>query len=221
MSAWTYGQTPFEILVDLEISDGATRLYSYLSFRQGAKGCCWPSIARMQKDLGKGRSTIMRYLDELESAGYVDHHHQERRNVYRVLSQKRDIKSTECPTDGTLNVPQMGHRTIEINENIINMPDAPNPNTVVKAMQELLDYTIPNWGREAGVAKKLLETGYTTEEIIECWKYTKQEDFWQDKHCSLTAVVNRIGPWRKNKRKSDTIYIDDTRFAGGNKKTNS
>jgi DNA-binding transcriptional MocR family regulator len=68
---WVFAQTPIWAACDPNISDGAHRLLVYLAWRQGNDNGCWPSRARMARDLNASRETIRRRLRELEDAGYL------------------------------------------------------------------------------------------------------------------------------------------------------
>ena len=68
---WVFAQTPIWAACDPNISNGAHRLLIYLDWRQGNDDSCWPSVARMARDLGAHPDTIRRRLRELEQAGYL------------------------------------------------------------------------------------------------------------------------------------------------------
>jgi hypothetical protein len=68
---WVFAQVPIWAICDPNLSAGALRLLAYLAWRQGNDGSCWPSLGRMQTDLGCGERTVQRHLRELEEAGYL------------------------------------------------------------------------------------------------------------------------------------------------------
>lgn len=70
-TGWIFSQTPIWITCDPRISDSAYRLFVYLAWRQGHDAHCWPSRARIARDLGVSRETVRRRLRELEQAGYL------------------------------------------------------------------------------------------------------------------------------------------------------
>ena len=54
-------------------------------------------------------------------------------------------------------------------------------------------------GKENKAAQKLLERGFTPEEVIACYRHFKAEPFWADKHLSLAYVAEHIGAWKESK----------------------
>lgn len=88
-----------------------------------------------------------------------------------------------------------------------NQPD-PRVNAVVKEYAQLLGYDLPSWGRETAAAKWLLGQGYTAKQIIECWQDISADSFWEDKHCSLTAIQTKIAKWLEARDGSRVIKID-------------
>jgi DNA-binding IclR family transcriptional regulator len=49
----------------------ARAVYMYLRDRADAKGCCWPSIRTIGRELGLSRSTVKRALNDLVAGGYL------------------------------------------------------------------------------------------------------------------------------------------------------
>ena len=55
-------------------------------------------------------------------------------------------------------------------------------------------------GKENKAASKILERGFTPEEVITCYRHFKAEPFWADKHLSLAYIAEHIGAWKESKR---------------------
>ena len=68
---WTFVQLPIWILCDDRLSDGAKILLAYLRWRQGKDMGCWPSRAKIAKDLHISKKTVSNRLRELEKCAYV------------------------------------------------------------------------------------------------------------------------------------------------------
>jgi hypothetical protein len=62
---------------------------------------------------------------------------------------------------------------------------------------KLLGYDPPAWGKESVGAKRLLRSGYSHDEISECYDYYKSSNFWKDKHLSLQYIASNIAAWKQ------------------------
>ncbi len=49
----------------------AVSVYMYLRDRADDKGCCWPSIRTIGRELGLSRSTVQRALKDLMASGFL------------------------------------------------------------------------------------------------------------------------------------------------------
>ena len=72
---------------------------------KGWSGCV--STARLVELTGMGRSSVARAINELREAGILDRENGEHR--YEIQSDARPTGGTDCPTDGTLCAPPVGH----------------------------------------------------------------------------------------------------------------
>ena len=72
---------------NLNMSDGAYRLYSFLkSMCYGDKISCYPSQKYLSKKLGKSVRTMQRYLKELVKCGYIQVKHRiGSSNIYNIM----------------------------------------------------------------------------------------------------------------------------------------
>jgi phage replication O-like protein O len=64
---------------------------------------------------------------------------------------------------------------------------------LMTAYAEVLGYPFPNGGKEAAGARKLLDSGYTVEQVIAAYCEMKAQPFWASKHVSLHNVIQDIG----------------------------
>jgi hypothetical protein len=98
---WVFAQVPIWATCDPTVSDGAHRLLTYLAWRQGNDASCWPSIARMARDLDSSPKTIQRRLRELEEVGYLETTHRKGRSSQYTLVADPD---RACETYTPVNV---------------------------------------------------------------------------------------------------------------------
>lgn len=63
------------------------------------------------------------------------------------------------------------------------------------------DKSTIGWAREGSAAKKLVAAGYSTEQIIACYRYYKAQDFWSDKFLSLTYIAKNISEFLKSQNR--------------------
>ena len=64
---------------------------------------------------------------------------------------------------------------------------------LMAAYQDALGYPIPNGAQEGKAAKKILNAGYTIQQVIDCYQSMKKDSFWQGKHLSLVSVHKQLG----------------------------
>jgi len=69
-----------------DVSPTAVALYQYLVERAGSKGCCWPSINTIARDVKRCRTTVKKALRELERKGYLETEQQRRANGSKTSS---------------------------------------------------------------------------------------------------------------------------------------
>ena len=58
---------------------------------------------------------------------------------------------------------------------------------------DLLGYTLPNGAKEAAGAKRLLDAGYSVDDVLSVYAEMKGDTFWAKKHLSLHNVFQQIG----------------------------
>jgi biotin operon repressor len=82
-----------DVLFGRELSDGSRLVGMYiLSYRNPANGLCFPSMARIARDMGKTRVFVQRHVDELVDAGVLLRTRRQRHNEYQWVA---------CPNPGT------------------------------------------------------------------------------------------------------------------------
>lgn len=67
--------------------------------------------------------------------------------------------------------------------------------TIMARYREVLGYPVPSEPRENKGAQMLAKGGYTADQVIDCYKDMKADQFWADKHVSLQSVNGKIGAW--------------------------
>lgn len=60
-----------QVLLDKSITPTARLIFSYLYWRQGLNGSCWPSQEMIAEDLGLTRRPIQKLTKQLEQKGYL------------------------------------------------------------------------------------------------------------------------------------------------------
>jgi hypothetical protein len=71
--------------------------------------------------------------------------------------------------------------------------------------EQELGYKIPNAGKEAKGAKRILDAGYTADDAMKCYRHFKKQKFWQNtgQHLSLTFIASNIAPYMQIHDKKD------------------
>jgi hypothetical protein len=71
VSAHGFTQVPNVILRDQTLSLGAKMTYAVLLSYAWQKDSCFPGQEKLAEDMGAGRRSIIRFMEELIQAGYV------------------------------------------------------------------------------------------------------------------------------------------------------
>lgn len=83
------------------------------------------------------------------------------------------------------------------------MPEHKIKNLLTK-YNEWLGYDPPAWGKETAGAKRLLDAGYSHEEIHTCYEHFKADKFWKGKHLSLVYIASNIAAWKQEYGETET-----------------
>jgi len=119
-------------------------------------------------------------------------------------------KTTYCSEEKPHTITENTQKNTTETENIPPLPPKkkrgrpkaeanPEVKTCLIEYQNLLGYPI-DFGREGRDAKWLLSNGYTIQDILNCYKYLKTDDFWKDKPVNMNNIRNQIGEWIKHGR---------------------
>lgn len=73
---------------------------------------------------------------------------------------------------------------------------------IVARYAELLGYPIAHPGKEASVARKMVQQGYTTEDMEGCYRTMISQPFWQKQGITLYNVLGKLGAWKAQQSKS-------------------
>lgn len=119
---------PFLARKDLTMNDKA--VFKMIEHRIGGNGECWPSVRRIAKDLGLGKTTVGRSITALETAGMIEKDKSNYRltNTYRIKrpdsGRKVSRSGARCPESGqgvpirVLGCPDLSHNELEqVNKN--------------------------------------------------------------------------------------------------------
>lgn len=71
VAAAGFTQVPNVILKSADLSVGAKLAYAMLLSYAWQKGSCFPGQETLAEDMGSGRRSVVRYLEELERQGFV------------------------------------------------------------------------------------------------------------------------------------------------------
>ncbi len=95
-----YVEVSVSALLDHKLKPTDFRIWVYLSWRQGDKKNCWPSIRRIAKDLHLARRTIDFSLARLRRLGYLtvrrDYEYHRQKNTYTVNLRTASKTVTEA-----------------------------------------------------------------------------------------------------------------------------
>jgi hypothetical protein len=88
-----YTQVPNHLLVSTKISPGAKLAYTMLLKYAWEKDFCFPGQDTLAKDMGSGVRSVIRYMQELEKAGFVKitRKGQGRPNLYELNITSKDV----------------------------------------------------------------------------------------------------------------------------------
>lgn len=89
--------------------------------------------------------------------------------------------------------------------NTVNGANAPDPRVkdILVKTAEFIGYDIPNWGKEGKAVKDILSKGYTPEEILDCYRWLKDDKFWANKFLPFSSVKTQIGEFTKMECKTN------------------
>ena len=88
-----YTQVPNHLLVSTKISPGAKLAYTMLLKYAWEKDFCYPGQEILATDMGSGVRSIVRYMQELEKAGFLKivRRGQGRSNLYELNMTSKDV----------------------------------------------------------------------------------------------------------------------------------
>jgi hypothetical protein len=112
---------------------------------------------------------------------------------------------TEITTETTTEITTYTAEPVGENKNH-QAPSKYPTNEWLEKYECLLGYKITNGGMEAQGVKKLVNAGYTWQQVEACYKSLKSEPFWKDKHVSLVKVSTEIGAWLKKHESRPKTY---------------
>ena len=66
-----FAQIPHALILDVEVSHTAVRVYCYLKRRADSEGRAFPGVRRIATETSMGRNTVRRGIEALEAAGWI------------------------------------------------------------------------------------------------------------------------------------------------------
>ena len=89
--AWC--KVPYAVINDPMLMPTAKLVYAAIAYRVGSNGCCWPGMRRLASDTRLHVNSIVRAVEELETAGWlmVERRGKGQSNLYRL--REPDIKT--------------------------------------------------------------------------------------------------------------------------------
>ena len=70
----------FQTIYAAELPHRAVAVYMYLRDRSNGEGACWPSTGNIARELRLSRSTVLRALNDLYRAGFLEKQNRHRPN---------------------------------------------------------------------------------------------------------------------------------------------
>lgn len=209
-----YGIIPLWLL-NTGVSSRAIHLYSILVCKYADKtGQSYPTRKTLATDLGGVHEiSVDRAVKELEGVGALKVTRKRKTeagdyssNLYHI-TLVRSGGNTEVTTGGDMRVTTGGNTGVEQTISNSNHPHkeptetgdsatalSPVSNGMV-ALTKVRGYQSTRYAAEAKAMKDLFRLGYSSEDIIGCWRWMKTRDFWADKALHLMSVVGEIGQW--------------------------
>lgn len=88
-----YTSVPNHVLVSTKISPGAKFAYTMLLKYAWEKDFCFPGQETLAKDMGSGVRSVVRYMQELEKAGFLKivRRGQGKSNLYEMNITRKDV----------------------------------------------------------------------------------------------------------------------------------
>lgn len=82
-----FTQVPNAVLRDGKLSPAAKLTYAMLLSYAWQNDYCFPGQERLAEDMGSGKRSVVRYIDELEKKGFINikRRGQGRPNIYEII----------------------------------------------------------------------------------------------------------------------------------------
>lgn len=209
----------------------AIAVYVALCSFAGEDQTAWPKQKTLAEITGMSRSQVRRSVGKLSKAGWIEvtprrtPEGDRASHLYTLLpTPTRGCVPQEQPHKGVVPTrhngcshqtqplcpPEPRSKAIErkpLNDNTTSSdkPTAkPHPiKELLRRCEKVWGYATPNGGKEAK-AGKALQKRHSDDEIIACLSWVMQDPFYRDKHVTLWAVNEKMGPWIKLGR--PTVY---------------
>lgn len=93
-----YAIIPANVRYDKDLSQGAKLLYGEITALSNEKGYCWAGNSYFAELYGKGKSTIARWIQQLEDKGYITREIIYKKGSREIESRHIKIRNENAPT---------------------------------------------------------------------------------------------------------------------------
>lgn len=120
-------------------------------------------------------------------------------NAYKVLITTDQNSDSSLASDDAVTPPAEAPKAKPVANRKPKVKAAMSPEPpsdhkrLLQEYADVLGYPIANYGKEAAGARKLLDAGYTVEQVIAAYCEMKADKFWGKSHISLVNVHSQIG----------------------------
>lgn len=114
-----------------------------------------------------------------------------------TVTSEAEVEEPNSAPEPAITARQVGgirHGSVMNHDPVATQPaQRPPHQALMDAYASRLGYPIPNGGKEAAAARKILKAGYTAEQMCDCYDRLKTQTRWSDRHLSLQIVYEEIG----------------------------
>ncbi|NCG67778.1 alpha/beta hydrolase [Bacillus coagulans] len=123
-----YAIIPANVRYDKDLNQGAKLLYGEITALSNEKGYCWAGNGYFAELYGKGKSTIARWIQQLEDKGYITREIIYKKGSHEIESRHIKIRNENAPTLKNENTPTLKNENTPTLKNE-NTPTLKNENT--------------------------------------------------------------------------------------------
>ncbi|MGG3734482.1 helix-turn-helix domain-containing protein [Heyndrickxia coagulans] len=106
-----YAIIPANVRYDKDLNQGAKLLYGEITALSNEKGYCWAGNSYFAELYGKNKSTIARWIQQLEDKGYITREIIYKKGSHEIESRHIKIRSENAPTLKNETTPSLKNET--------------------------------------------------------------------------------------------------------------